>query len=87
MSLVDIISYAVAALLAISRVLDSTKPYWKFLPPKVAMFVPPIVALIPVLADKIGAAKSGLDLVTALIVAGALVLPGAGAATAEKKPE
>lgn len=79
MSVLDISSYIVAALLAISRVVDSTKPYWRFLPGKVAMFVPAIVAMIPVLADKVGMAHSGLDLVNAFIVAGALLLPGAGA--------
>lgn len=78
MSVVVICSYIVAAALALSRILGATKPYWSFLPSKVAAIVPSVVAMLPVLADKVGVAKTGVDLVQALIVAGALLLPGAG---------
>lgn len=80
MSVVVIASYIVAAALAISRILESTKPYWSFVPPKVAALIPPVVAMLPVLAEKMGLVKTELDLVQALVVAGALLLPGAGAA-------
>lgn len=87
MSLVDIISYVVAASLAISRILASTQPFWKLVPTKIATFLPSLVAMLPVLADKVGAATSSLDLVNAFIVAGALLLPGAGISAAEEKKE
>jgi hypothetical protein len=84
MSVIDIVSYVVAALLAFSRILESTRPYWKLLPSKVALFIPSLVSMLPVLVSQVGLAKSGLDLVNALLVAGALMLPGAGAGALEK---
>lgn len=78
MSVVEIVSYVVAALLALSRILKSTEPFWKLLPPKVALFIPSVVAMLPVLIEQVGGAKTTLDLVNAVLVAGALLLPGAG---------
>lgn len=78
MSVVDIVAYVVAAALAISRVLDSTKPYWRLVPTKIAAFLPSLVAFLPVLAAAVGAAKTELDLISAVLVSGALLLPGAG---------
>ena len=85
MSVVVIASYIVAAALAISRILESTKPYWSFVPAKIAVFIPSVVAMLPVLAEKAGLVKTELDLVQALVVAGALLLPGAGASAAPKQ--
>lgn len=83
MTFVDIVSYAVAAILAFSRILNSAKPFWKFIPAPLGTLVPSVVAMLPVLAEKVGAAQTGLDLVNAVLVAGALLLPGAGVAAAE----
>lgn len=81
MTVLDIVSYAVAGILAVTRVLEATKPYWKFVPAKVAAFLPSLVAMLPVLAAQVGLAHTGLDLVNALLVSGALLLPGAGVST------
>lgn len=86
MTFVDVVSYLVAGLLALSRILNSTKPYWRFLPTKVAAVVPSVVAMLPVLISAVGASTSGLDLVNALIVSFALLLPGAGVSP-DPKPE
>jgi hypothetical protein len=83
MTVVEIVSYVVAALIAFSRILKSTEPFWKLLPPKVALFIPSIVAMVPVLIEQVGGAKTTLDLVNALLVAGALLLPGAGVSAAQ----
>lgn len=78
MSFVIIATYVVAAALAVSRILEASKPYWAFLPTKVAAVIPSIVAMLPVLAEKMGMVQTGQDFVQALLVAGALLLPGAG---------
>ena len=87
MSIVTIASYIVAAVLAVSRILDASKPFWSFLPTKVAALIPSIVAMLPVLAEKMGLVQTGHDFVQALIVAGALLLPGVGVKPAEAPPK
>jgi uncharacterized membrane protein YjjP (DUF1212 family) len=78
MSIIVICTYIVAAALAISRILESSKPYWRFLPTKVAAVIPSVIAMLPVLVDKLGGVKTGIDFVQAIIVSVALLLPGAG---------
>lgn len=89
MSVVEIVSYVVAALLAFSRILKSTEPFWKLLPQKVALFIPSVVAMLPVLIEQVGGAKTTLDLINAVLVAGALLLPGAGVSAGQpsEKPK
>jgi hypothetical protein len=77
MHVLQIASYVVAACLALSRLLDVAKPFWSLLPSKVAAFIPSIVAMLPVAAAQFGVVKTEMDLVSALLVAGALLLPGA----------
>ncbi len=87
MTLVDFVAYAVATVLAVSRLLTSTKPYWKLVPAPVAVFLPSLVAMLPVLAGYLGVAHSELDVVNAFVVAGALLLPGLGVPTDSKPAE
>lgn len=87
MSVVIIASYIVAAVLAVSRILEASKPFWSFLPTKVAALIPSIVAMLPVLAEKMGLVETGQDFVQALIVAGALLLPGAGVKAPDAPPK
>lgn len=87
MTVVDIAGYVVAGAMAASRILESTKPFWSVIPPKVATFLPSLVAMLPVLASKMGVAHSELDFVNALIVSGALLLPGAGISSSQSKSE
>ena len=84
MSIVVIASYVVAAALALSRLLEAAKPFWSLIPPKIAAIIPSIVAMLPVLVEKMGMAQTGQDFIQALIVAGALLLPGAGVSAAQK---
>jgi hypothetical protein len=84
MSVVVIASYVVAAALALSRLLEAAKPFWTRIPPKIAAIIPSIVAMLPVLIEKMSGVKTGQDFVQALIVAGALLLPGAGVSGAQK---
>lgn len=77
MSILQIAGYVVAAALAASRLLESTKPFWSFLPTKVAAFIPSIVAMLPVAAVQFGLVKTEMDFTSAFLVAGALLLPGA----------
>ena len=79
MSLFEITSLVAAFALGASRLLVASKPFWTKLPPVVATFVPAVVVMLPQLASSMGAVHSELDFVQALILAAAMLLPGAAA--------
>lgn len=79
MSVVDIAAVIGSGALSASRLLTSAKPFWEKLPKPVALFVPSVLVMLPQLAQMMGLVHSELDLVNSLILAGALLLPGAAA--------
>ena len=79
MSTIEIISLAVAFLASASKLLASTKPLWNLMPKPVALLLPSLVVMLPYLAEKLGMAHTTLDVVSAVIMSLALVLPGAAA--------
>lgn len=81
MSIVEIVSYSVAVIAAVSRLLDSAKPFWSKLPQPVAAFIPSVVVMLPQLSTLISGSKTTLDLVNAVVLAVALLLPGAAPKT------
>lgn len=87
MTAVEISSYIIATVAALSRLLKSAEPFWRLMPQKVAVIIPSVIAMIPVLVEQLGVAETALDLVNALLVAGALLLPGAGVKTDATDPE
>lgn len=80
MSVVDVAAVIGSVALAATRLLTAAAPFWKKLPPVVAAFVPAVVAMLPQLADSMGLVHTEIDLVQNIIVAAALLMPGAAAA-------
>lgn len=77
MSTIQIASYVVATALALSRLLEVAKPFWMLLPGWLAAFIPSVVAMLPVAVASFSTVKTEMDFVSAILVAGALLLPGA----------
>ena len=87
MSVVEIVAFVVAFAGAASKLLESSRPFWKLLPGPVATFLPSLVVMLPTLASQVGAATTTLDLVNAVVVALALLLPGAAAKHVSKSDD
>lgn len=79
MSIVEIVSFVVAFAGAASKLLNSAKPFWSYMPAPVAAVLPSVVVMLPFLAEKIGGAQTTIDLVNAFVVSLALLLPGSTA--------
>ena len=80
MSPIEIASYAVAILLAASRLLTASEELWSYIPSKFRWLPPILVAAIPQVVSQLGGAKTTLDLVTTLIMFATFVVPGARSA-------
>lgn len=76
LSVVDIVAFVVAGLAALSRVLTAAKPLWDLLPRPVAVALPVVVAAIPQILSAAGVVKTEVDLVTFVVMAVALLVPG-----------
>lgn len=76
MSIVEIVSFIVAFAAAASKLLNSAKPFWNRLPAPVSAFLPSVVVMLPFLAEQVSSVKTTIDLVNALVVSLALLLPG-----------
>jgi hypothetical protein len=75
MSLLEVCSLIASFALAATRLLNAAKPFWSRWP-LVATWLPPVVAALPALAASVGLVTTEVGLVEALLVAGALALPG-----------
>lgn len=81
---VDIGADVVAALLAASKLLTAAQPLWQKLPRWLAVAIPVVVVDLPQLAGFFGVAVTSADLVQAVVLSAALLLPGLS--EAEKTP-
>ncbi len=81
MTITDLIPQVAALVLAASRMLPKTEALWRFLPPKFRWLPPVLLVALPQVADMLGMAKSPLDLGTAVLLAVALLVPGARSST------
>jgi hypothetical protein len=70
-----------AVLLAATRLLPKLEWLWTKLPPQFRWLPPVLIVALPQIADALGVAKSPLDLVEAVTLAIALLVPGARSAT------
>src|SRR5579872_2436957 len=77
MNAVVIAGYIVAFLLCASRLIPFTKPFWTIFPKAVQSVLPSIVAAIPVAITSFQETKTTMDFVIAVLVVGALFVPGA----------
>ncbi len=84
--MLSVIAIVVAVALAATKLLKSAEPFWAFLPKSVATFLPSVVAMLPVLAEKVGLTTTPVDFTVAVVSSLALLVPGA-AATFHKKAE
>jgi hypothetical protein len=70
-------SLVAAAALALTRLLTTAKPLWDRLPASLQGLVPALVLVLPQVAEQAMGVKTGLDLANLLVLAAALILPGA----------
>lgn len=76
--LLPYVPHVAAVLLAATRMIPRLGALWSRVLPAKWQFLPPVlVVALPQLADALGVAKSPLDLVEAISLAIALVVPGA----------
>lgn len=75
-NLVTIVSFLMAAAIALSRVLVATRPAWSKLPASLQVALPLVVPALAVLAQGLAGVKTGVDLTTVVIGAVLLAVPG-----------
>lgn len=83
-TLVDVVAYVAAGLMAGSKLLSATQPLWAKLPRWLSVAAPVLVLDLPQVATWIGASVTGTDVLTAVVTSVALLLPGL--AEAENAP-
>lgn len=74
---VSLASLAAAAALALTRLLTTAKPLWDRLPTWLQGLAPALVLVLPQIAAQAAGVHTSLDLVNLLVLATALILPGA----------
>lgn len=83
-TLVDVVAYVAAGLMAGSKLLSATQPLWAKLPRWLSVAAPVLILDLPQVATWIGASVTGTDVLTAVVTSVALLLPGL--AEAENAP-
>lgn len=87
LSVVTFVSIVTAFVLSATRILSASKWAWTYLPTLFQGLLPGIVVALPAFAQGLTGAQSWTDVTVALLVAGALVVPGIHSHTVElKKP-
>lgn len=85
MSIFEIVALIVAFAGAASKLLNSAKPFWSYLPASVATFLPSVVLMLPYLAAQVSDVETTVDLVNAIVVSLALLLPGTASKVEQPK--
>jgi hypothetical protein len=80
-SLLPYLPQLAAILLAASRMIPRLEPLWGWLPAKLRWLPPVLVVALPQIADALGVVESPLDLAEAVVLAVALLVPGARSST------
>ena len=83
---VSLAGMVAAAALALTRLLTTAKPLWDRLPPWLQGLVPALVLVLPQIAAQAAGVHTSLDLVNLLVLAAALIMPGAHSHTVGGKP-
>jgi len=85
-TLVDVVAYVAAGVLAASKLVAAAQPVWAKLPRWLAVAAPVLVLDLPQVATWIGASTTGTDVLTAVVTSVALLLPGLAEAEAAPPP-
>jgi hypothetical protein len=83
-SLLPYLPQVAAILLAASRMIPRLESLWGWLPAKLRWLPPVLVVALPQIADALGVVESPLDLAEAVVLAVALLVPGARSSTHAK---
>ncbi len=76
MSVIAIASAVAAVLLALSRVINTSKPLWLYLPVWLRRWLPVLAFVLPSLAEKAADSTTPTDLLNLGVLAAALIVPG-----------
>ena len=85
-TLVDVVSYVAAGILAGSKLLSAAQPLWAKLPRWLAVALPVVVLDAPQIATWVGGSVTGTDVMTAVVSSVCLLLPGLAEAEAPPAP-
>lgn len=81
-TVIDIASYVAAGVMAASKLVSVTQPWWNKLPRWLAVAAPVLVLDLPQIASWFNGAVTGTDVMTAFVTSVALLLPGLAEAEA-----
>jgi len=76
-TVLQVVAILVAFLAQLSRIFAATKPFWGKLPAGIQVWLPPLLPFVAALQAQLAGVATWTDLVVALIVSAALLLPGA----------